>query len=272
MLVVGMTTKKLTPQLNTIIAAKRHYLNQRRVKTPIEAVRALASMQKRPSPILSTVADEDEPVVVIGQIKHNLEQNGNVVYDPVGAALRFVHKKVDAVALFTDQIIYEDGLDDLMFVASAIDKPVISQDYVLDEYEIVEARAAGASALLLSAAILDNDTLRRMISATQRNLMTAIVQVHNVDELRHAISLSPHVICLSSDNPFTPEIELNLDMTQKMRDLIPNHIRVMISENLKTIHSVARVASFGVDAIMVNEPVLDTSGDADVLRQAFKDR
>src|SRR5690606_11247854 len=146
----------------------------------------------------------DEPVVIIGQVKHNLSNNGQVAYDPVGMALRYVHKEVDAVALFTDQIIYEDGLDDLMFVASAIDRPVICQDYVLDEYEIVEARAAGASALLLSAAVLDNDTLRRMVSATQRNLMTAIVQVLNIEELDYAISLSPHVISLSTDNPFTP--------------------------------------------------------------------
>lgn len=265
-----MTTKKLTAQLSTIIAAKRYYVGQRKAKTPLEALRALASMQKRPSPILSTVSDADEPVVVIGQVKHNLGQNGHVIYDPVGTALRYVHKQADAVALFTDQIIYENGLDDLMFVTSAIDKPVISQDYILDEYEIVEARAAGASALMLSAAILDNQTLRRMISTTQRNLMTAIVQVHNADELRYAISLSPHVICLSTDNPFTPEIELNLEMTLRMRDMIPNHIRVMIGENLQTLDDLARVATLNVDAIMVSEQVLEAAGDADALRQHFK--
>ncbi|HLV36253.1 MAG TPA: hypothetical protein VKY59_14095 [Spirillospora sp.] len=266
-----MTTKRLTPQLNTIIAAKRYYLAQRKAKTPLEAVRALASMQKRPSPILSNVASDDEPVVIIGQVKHNLSNNGQVAYDPVGMALRYVHKEVDAVALFTDQIIYEDGLDDLMFVASAIDRPVICQDYVLDEYEIVEARAAGASALLLSAAVLDNDTLRRMVSATQRNLMTAIVQVHNIEELDYAISLSPHVISLSTDNPFTPEIELDLSMTRQMRDMIPNHIRVMISENLKTMDEVAAVTRLDVDAIMISEQLLETAKTVDNLRQAFRD-
>ncbi|MBZ0301366.1 MAG: hypothetical protein K8J31_16585 [Anaerolineae bacterium] len=265
-----MTTKKLTAQLNTIIAAKRYYLAQRKKKTPLEAVRALASMQKRPSPLLSTVADDDEPLVIIGQVKHNLESNGHVVYDPVGTALRYVHRSVDAVALFTDQIIYEDGLDDLMFVASAIDKPLISQDYVLDEYEIVEARAAGASALLLSGAVLDNTTLRRMISATQRNLMTAIVQVHNADQLHYAISLSPHVISLSTDNPLTPEIELDLALTRQMRDMIPSHIRVMISENLKTMEHVAAVARLDVDAIMVSEQLLEIAGSADSLRDAIK--
>jgi indole-3-glycerol phosphate synthase len=265
-----MTTNKLTPALTTIIAAKRYYLGQRKTKTPIEAVRALASMQKRPSPILSTVTSVDEPVVIIGHVKHNLGVNGSVVYDPVGSALRYVHKGIDAVSLFTDQIVYEDGLDDLMFVANAIEQPVISQDYILDEYEIIEARAAGASALLLSAAVLDNETLRRMISDTQRNLMTAIVQVHNADELRYAISLSPHVISLSSDNPFTPEVELDLEMTRRLRDMIPSHTRVMVSENLKTMADVAAIASLDVDAIMISEQLLEIVGSADALRDAFK--
>ncbi len=265
-----MTTKKLTPQLDTVIAAKRYYLSKRKAHTPLEALRALASMQKRPSPILSTVSGSDEPVVVIGQIKHNVEHNGSMAYDPVGTALRFVHQDVDAVALFTDQFIYEEGLDDLMFVANAIDRPVISQDYVLDEYEIVEARAAGASALLLSAAILDNDTLRRMISATQRNLMTAIVQVHNTNELRYAISLSPHVICLSTDNPMTPEIELDLEMTRRLRDMIPAHTRVLIGENLTTVDEVKAIAHLDVDAIMVSEQLMQVTGSAEALRQFFK--
>lgn len=265
-----MATKKLTPQLSTIIAAKRYYLAKRKDKTPLEAVRALASLQKRPSPILSTVAADDEPALIIGHIKHNVAFNGNIAYDPVGTALHYIHQGVDAVALFTDQILYEDGLDDLMFVSTAVDAPVISQDYVLDEYEIVEARAAGASALLLSAAVLDNDTLRRMVSATQRNLMTAIVQVHNIDELRQAIDLSPHVICLSTDDPFTPEIELNLEMTCRMRDVIPNHIRVIVSENLKTMTEVEVVAKLEVDAVMVSEQLLNTATTAENLRDVFK--
>lgn len=257
-----MTTKKLTAHLNTIIAAKRLALAERKARTPIEAVRALASMQNRPSPILSTVVDADEPVIIIGQVKHNVADNGHVVYDPVGAALRLAHRGVDAISLFTDQIIYENGLDDLMLVSRAVDLPVISQDYVLDSYEIVEARAAGASALVLSAAILDNDTLRRLISDTQRNRMVAIVEVHNEDELRCALELSPHVIGLSSDNPFTPEIELDLNATRRLRDMIPNHIRVMVMEKLRRLEDFELIASLDIDAIMVDEHFLDLTRSA----------
>mgnify|MGYP005840702949 CR=1 FL=1 len=261
-----MTTNKLTPKLDVIIATKRYALKERREKTPLEAVRALASMQSRPSPILSTVPDPNEPVIIIGQIKHTLSEQGQIIYDPVGMALRYAYRGVDAISLFTDEIIYENGLDDLMLVSSAVHVPVISQDYVLDEYEVIEARAAGVSALVLSAAVLDRSTLRTLISDTQRNRMTAIVQVHNREQLDYALSLSPHVIGLSSDNPFTPEIELDLEATRRLRDVIPGHIRVMVMEKLRTLDQVDVVASLGVDAMVVDEKLLDIAQHANDLR------
>lgn len=254
-----MTTKRLTPGLDIIIATKRHALARRKAKTPIEAVRALASMQSRPSPILSTVADENEPIILIGPVKNARPGNGQTFYDPVGSALRYAHKRADAVSLFSDSVVYENGLNDLMLVSRAVELPVISQDYVLDEYEIVEARAAGASALVLSAAVLDPKTLRTLISDTQRNRMTAIVEVHNEEELRYALSLSPHVIAISSDNPFTPEIELDLEATRRLLEMIPGYIKVMVMENLRTLEEAEIVASLGVDAMMVDEQILGSA-------------
>ncbi len=264
-----MTTKELSPKLNEIIDAKRQSLEQRRAKTPIEALRALASMQNRPNPILSDVTSADEPIVIIGQVKHTLSQNGQLIYDPVGAALRYQNLGVDAIALFTDEIVYANGLDDLMFVSRGVDLPVISQDYVLHEYQIVEARAAGASALMLSASVLDPPTLRTLISDTQRNRMTAIVEVHNLAELDYALTLSPHVIGISSDNPFTPEIELDLEMTRRMRDRIPSHIRVMVMENLQSMQQVEIIANLGVDAMLVSEDMIKVARNANFLREAL---
>lgn len=264
-----MTTKQLSPELEKIIEAKKAALARRKAKTPIEALRALASMQSRPEPILSDVSDSRDEVVIIGQVKHTLLHDGQLIYDPVGTALRYAGKGVDAIALFTDEIVYENGLDDLMFVSRAVDVPVISQDYVLDEYQIIEARAAGASALMLSAAVLDAQTLRALISDTQRNRMTAIVQVHNIPEMEYALSLSPHVIGISSDDPFTPEIELDLELTERMRAMVPGYVRVMIMENLQTMEEVNAVANLGVDAMMVNEDLIETARNIRNLREAF---
>lgn len=248
------TTQNLVPTVETIIAAKRQYLIERKAKTPIEAVRALASMQKRPQPILSTVTN-DGRVMMVGRIVYSLPDNGSDTYDPVGTALRYARARLDAVALFTDSTIYQGGLDDLMLVSRAVSVPVISQDYILEEYQVVETRAAGASAVMLSASVLDRVLLRTLVSASQRNRMTAIVQIQNEDELAYALSLSPHVIGLSRTD--SESRRFDLDMICRLRPLIPHHIRVMITDPLESLDQAKAIVDLQVDAIMVNEALLN---------------
>jgi len=249
------TTKNLVPTVETIIAAKRQYLAERKAKTPIEAVRALASMQKRPQPFLSTVTN-DGRVVLVGQIFYAPPDSGSDTYDPVSTALRYARARMDAVSLFTDSTIYQGGLDDLMLVSRAVSIPVISQDYILEEYQVVETRAAGASAVLLPSSVLDESLLRTLVSASQRNRMTAIVQVENEEAMEYALSLSPHVIglCATGDDG-----RLDMDMLRQLRPMIPHHIRVMITTPLEAPDEVKAAVQLGVDAILIKESVLSDS-------------
>jgi len=250
-----MSINDIPPQTDEVVAAKRLALMERKSRTPIEAVRALASMQKRPQSVLNTVAT-DAHVTLIGQIKYDQTRtNGQVDYDPVAMALRYTKAGVDAVSLFTDATVYKGGLDDLVLVSRAVNVPVISQDYILDEYQIVEARAAGASALVLSSAILEPPVLRTLLSATQRNRMTAIVQVHNPDELNYALSLSPYVIGISNCDPWTHADKG--DHIDRLRALIPPNIAVMVTDGLHSLSEIERFVGLGVHAILVREVVLD---------------
>jgi indole-3-glycerol phosphate synthase len=242
------------PQLKAIIALKQQRLLDRKSKTPIQAVRALASLQKRPQPVLSTIT-HNAPVVIIGQIKYKLAQTGLLTdsYDPVSAALRYVQERVDAVSLFTDETGYMGGLDDMVLVSRAVDIPVISEDYILDEYQIVESRAAGASALVLSAAVADPPTLRSLVSATHRNRMTAIVEVRSRQELEYAISLSPYVIGLGNRDS---SLRSQFGLIQELRSLVPDNMRVMPMAALKTLDEVTAAIGLGIDAMLVRETIL----------------
>ncbi len=246
-----MTTENLVTDLETILAAKRSHLNERKSRTPIDAIRALASMQKRPRSILNTVTDGSY-VSIIGQIRHLLSDTGHLAdnYDPVSLALRYMREGLDAVAVFTDDTLYQQGLDDLALVARAVNLPVISQDYVLDEYHVVESRAAGASALILSASVLDEKTLRNLVSATQRNRMTAIVQVTNEDHLDYALTLSPHAVALCSPDERTV---MDVRLFENMRKRIPSHVRTLSTYVLHTPEDVDAVLSMNVDALVVDE-------------------
>ncbi|MBI5669616.1 MAG: hypothetical protein HZC41_16560 [Chloroflexi bacterium] len=259
-----MTTKELVPQLDVILAAKRRSLAERKAKTPIEAVRALASMQQRPYPVLSTVTDPGT-VMLIGQIKYTLPLTGDLHlgYDPVASALRISQAGVDAIALFTDETLYQRGLDDLVLMSRAVHLPVISQDYVLDEYQVVEMRAAGASGLVLHSSVVDRPTLRTLVSATQRNRMTAIVQVASQEELEYALSLSPYVIGIRSRDAATQQ--LDIANARRLREQIPSHIRVMFTDGLRSLDEVAQVAELGLHAVIVRETVIHTDNQIETL-------
>jgi len=261
---------KLPTALEMVVQAKRQYVQERKTKTPIEAIRALASMQRRPQPILSTVTD-DQHVLLIGQIRHSVvdvesakaDTDGDS-YDPVSSALQCVHKGVDGLALFTDETVYYGGLDDLVLVARAVNVPVITQDYILDEYQVIEARAAGAAALVLSAAVLEPGLLRSLLSATQRNRMTAIVQVHSREELDHALTISPLVIGISNIDLQTQQHDI--EITLQLRPIIPGHIRVMVMDGIRSADDLKRLAHLSFDAIMVEDVLLEAQPNVAALR------
>jgi indole-3-glycerol phosphate synthase len=264
-----MADQNLIPQAEIVIAARRQALMERKSKTPIEAVRALASMQKRPQPILNSVS-QDVPILFIGQIKYSATklEIQNESYDPVATALRYAKNGFDAVALFTDEALYEGGLDDLVLISRAINLPVISQDYILDEYQIVEARAAGASALILSSAILEQTSMRALVSSTQRNRMTAIVEVCTPGELEYALSLSPYVIGITNRNPITGEIMS--EQISQLRELIPPNIRVMLTDGLGSPEEMAVAAELKVDAVLITETILDGTHQIENLKSIMR--
>lgn len=245
-----MSTDELTLTPELIMTAKQRRLAARQAGTPLQAVVALATMQKPPHAILNTVTRGDE-ILLIGQIRHG------DIYDPVTAALRYARDNVDAIALFNDDRLYSKGMDDLTLVTRALNRPVLCQDYLLSEYHVAEARAAGASAVVAYASLLEQDTLRRVISAAQRWRMTTLLQVASEDDLAHAPQLSPHVIAIGQSPVFDPL--LDLDRLAALRPAIPYNTRVMPLGCISDRETLDAVLDIGVDAVIVDEAL---AGDA----------
>lgn len=240
-----MTTDKIDIDARTIIAAKVQHLKRRQEKMPFGAVVALADMQKRPTNILNIVTT-GQHVALIGEITHA------DTYDPVAAALRHIRNGMDGVALFTDSRIYSQGMNDLLLVARGIqNRPVIYQDYIVNEYHVTEARAAGASGLVLYASLLDRPDLRRVVSLAMRWHMTAIVQVSTVDEMTFARSLSPHVIAVGVDQQFVRERDLPL--VQSLHAHLPHNTKYMPIGCVNSLDDATALIELGAEALIIGE-------------------
>ncbi len=259
-----MSTQNLELDANTIITAKRRRLAMRQDQTPANAVIALANMQKGSQSILTEVMNRDDPVKVIGQIRHD------EIYDPVGTALRFMRHGIDAVSLFTDGKIYSRGMEDLTFLSKGINKGIIAQDYILNAYHVAEVRAAGASGLVIYSSHLDYNQIRDIVSNTMRWRMTAIVQVSNLDQLADVARLSPHGIAIGDHHTFEAERDIEL-----MHDLLPHmpaNTRVMPLGCLMTMEDVEAVVALGVDAITIDESILRAKNQPEYLQEVIQNR
>lgn len=243
-----------------IIDAKRERLAARKAATPLDAMRALANMQKRPHPLLSTVTD-DGHVMLFGQIRYG------IAYDPVTLALNYAQAGLDGIALFTDDLIYAGGMNDLALITRAISIPVLLQNYVFDEYQIVEARAAGAASVTLVAELLDTSTLRSLVSATQRNRMSATARVNTEAELHAALEVCPTVIDIGGRDAETDELDIR--HIAKLREQIPASFRVLIYNRLRSLQEAAMIAPIKPDGVLINTSLLTQDGAMERLREIF---
>jgi indole-3-glycerol phosphate synthase len=246
--------------LQEIMHAKHERLAQRKAATPLDAMRALAGMQKRPEPMLSTVTD-DGHVMLIGQIRYGDS------YDPVAQALRYAQSGLDGIALFTDNQIYDGAVKDLALITRTLPLPVLLQNYLFDEYQVVEARAGGASSVTLIAEMLDPAALRVLVSVTQRNRMSAIVRVKNEAELEAAAAVCPSVMELGGRDPVTNA--LDICHIRALREKVPSMFRVLFYNRIVSYDEAKAVAPLKPDGVMVGARLLAQDGAVARLREIF---
>jgi indole-3-glycerol phosphate synthase len=167
------------------------------------------------------------------------------IYETNGAA---------AISVLTDTRFFRGSLQDLRMVRQSVEVPVLRKEFVLDPYQVYEARASGADALLLIVAALDDDPLASLHALIRELGMVALVEVHNESELQRALALSPRVIGINNRDLHT--FEVRLETTERLRPKVPDAITIVAESGIHTAADVTRLANTGVDAMLVGESLV----------------
>ncbi len=253
-----MKTRNLRINRDIILASKRQHLERRKKTLPLEAVQSLAQMQRRPRSLLNYASDREQ-ITLIAQVSRQQ------IYDPVTSALHCVAHGADAIALYTDHALYTEDLDDLLMIARAVPRvPLVFQNYVLDEYGVVAARGADASALVLYSAVHEPEALRQLVSTAQRWKMSVFVQISETHELETALTLSPHVLCFGEI--LSRNIQRTIEQVDFIRPHIPGYMRLMLMHTLQTVDEVELALQADVDALFVSEDLLKSERSAQRIR------
>jgi indole-3-glycerol phosphate synthase len=206
---------------------------------------------------------QDGHVALIAEVKRASPSKGDLVtgeFKPVELALNYEANGASAISVLTDERFFKGTLEYLVGVRQAVHVPVLRKDFVVDPYQVYEARAAGADAVLLIVAALDDAELADLHTLALSLTLTPLVEVHHEAEAERALKLGAQVIGVNNRDLHTFKTDLNTT-AQCARILLTHTPQLtLVSESgIFTPQHVQAVAAMGASAVLVGESII-TSG------------
>ncbi len=236
--------------LDKIVAQKRKELEQRQKAIPMFELEA--TIETKPAPLDLASALSGPGISLIAEVKRASPSRGalNPGLNAVELAKTYTRCGAAAISVLTESSYFMGSGQDLEAVKRELPHvPVLRKDFILDPYQLVEARAWGADAVLLIVAILDNVTLQHLVAESHRLGMQCLLEVHNGDELKRALKYDARLIGINNRNLDTLEVDLNI--TKELRPLIPPG-RLAVSESgIKGREDIRKLRAWGVDAVLI---------------------
>lgn len=258
--------------LEKILRVKREEVLRRRAErteADLEAA-ALATPLARGFREALTPSARGGQIRLIAEIKKASPSKGLIRPDfrPVEIARSYEAGGAAAISVLTDEPFFQGSLDVLRRVRQATTLPLLRKDFILDRYQLLEAREAGASAALLIVAALEDADLDALIAETRRLGLDCLVEVHNEAELDRALRTDADILGVNNRDLAT--FEVNLETSLRLRERIPDD-RLMVSESgIFTREDVARLREAGVDAMLVGESLMRQPDPGEAARELLR--
>lgn len=196
-------------------------------------------------------------VSLIAEIKAASPSRGVLTadFDPLRLAKMYAENGASAISVLTDEHFFQGHLDILRQVRRLHPgMPLLRKDFLFDPYQVYEARASGADAVLLIAAMLEEQKLVELHTLAEKLGMAALVEVHNEAELRTALRIGSHLVGINNRDLHTFRVSLGVSLA--LRPLIPEDVTVVAESGIHSRQDVLRLAEAGVHAILVGEALV----------------
>jgi indole-3-glycerol phosphate synthase len=284
--------------LATIVAATRRIVEVRRSREPFDLVmrRAEAVMMRRAArgvgaPARSPLRGNRGPtnqtmtaqphgagrfraalqhpdrINVIAECKRRSPSRGvlRANYDPVALASSYERSGAAAISVLTEPTFFDGSLEHLRAVADRVNVPILRKDFIIDEYQIVEARAAGADAILLIVSALSADALRRLHLVARRLGLDALVEVHDAAELDRALAAGAEIVGVNNRNLRT--LTVDTQVSAALIERIPRTVTAVAESGFKSAEELGSLREAGYRAFLVGERLVTSADPEEALRE-----
>ena len=204
---------------------------------------------------------------VIAEVKRSSPSKGNLapITDPAALAEKYQEAGAAAVSVLTEQRRFGGSLADLDAVRSRIEIPVLRKDFMVDEYQFLEARAHGADIVLLIVAALSKSQLKDFYDLATELGMASLIEVHTQSELESAMDISPRIVGVNSRNLKT--LEVSASVFEELIPAIPSAVIRVAESGISTRADVAQAQKAGATAILVGESLVKSGDPISAMRE-----
>jgi indole-3-glycerol phosphate synthase len=259
--------------LDQILADTRALVLRRKTEVPVAALEARSAFR---APTLSLARAlrrdrRDQPPAIIAEIKKASPSKGVIAPDfhPIDTARAYKQAGATAISVLTEPTHFQGSLDVLAKVRHAADLPLLRKDFIVDPYQLIEARAYGADAVLLIAAALEPAELHDLHDAAVALGLECLVEVHSADELA-ALDLD-RVEVLGVNNRDLKTFEVDVERAPRVLEDVPEHIIRVAESGLKAAADLAMLRRRGIDAVLIGETFMRARRPGDALDALRRD-
>ncbi|MBA7546066.1 Indole-3-glycerol phosphate synthase [subsurface metagenome] len=251
--------------LDEIVAAKKNELERRKQKVP------LSFLSSKIPGLPSTRNFEDvltEPgIALIAEVKKASPSAGIIrqEFNPLKIAKIYEENNVSAISVLTEEKYFLGNLNLLSRIKKITKIPILQKDFILEKYQIYEARFYGADGILLIAAILSEKKIKDFLGLVHQLGMSAILEVHNDEDLKKVLITEAKIIGINNRNLKT--LKVDLGTTLKLREKIPSGKIVVSESGIKDYEDIQLLKKCGIDAILVGESLLQSKNIGKKIRE-----
>ena len=250
--------------LDEIFFHKRDEVEKKRQEIPLDEVKHQAMLSAPALDFTAALRQGENGKVLpalIAEVKHRSPSRGILApdFDPINLARTYAQNGAAAISVLTDERYFGGQLSYLRSISDmGLGIPLLRKDFIFDPYQVYEARAAGADAILLIAAALDSELMQSLHRLALALGMTPLIEVHNLVELQLALNCEPRLIGINNRN--LHDFSVSLDTTLQLLPSIPQGVTVVSESGLRSQLDLKRLAGAGVDAVLIGEALV-TSPD-----------
>ena len=241
--------------LDKILSARRKRVEEARARVPFERLEQAAAARRDYRDFAAALSAA--PLRVIAELKRASPSRGLLRREYRRRELAQSYESAGAAALsvLTEEDFFMGSLHDLEEVRAAVRLPVLCKDFILDAYQVYESVAAGADALLLIVAALEDRELRSLIELCHRLRVATLVEVHTAEELDRAIAAGARILGVNNRNLKT--LEVDLETSFRLRERIPAGCLAVSESGIRSAADLQRLSEAGFDAVLIGERFME---------------